>query len=87
MSEREMVWGLYDTKDGVWMGNDAGPKTFSDLILARVAAQMIDMQLGQESGRTRAKEYKPGAKRLRDKVDTRMSSVEALRAIEVGRIQ
>lgn len=49
------TWGLYDTTDGVWMGTDEGPKTYVDFVMARIAAQVVDEQLGQTPGRTRAK--------------------------------
>ena len=81
-----MIYGLYDTVEHVWMGGDEGPKTFEDFMLARIAAQMIDVQLGQEPGRTKAKEYDPSPKRLRDSVDTKMTALEALDGIEKGRL-
>ena len=84
MSER-VEFGLYDTVDGLWMGDDSGPKTFPDLLTARIAAQVTDVQLGQEPGRTRAKEYEPGPKRKRDEVETRMGTLAALKGIESGR--
>jgi hypothetical protein len=82
----DMEWGLYDTKDGVWMGNDKGPKTFDDYMLARIAAEMVDVQLGQKTGRTKAKEYFGGANRLRDEKPTRMGSERALKLLENGYI-
>jgi hypothetical protein len=78
-------WGLYDTIDGVWMGDDSGPKTFDDFLVARIAAELVDIQLGQQPRRTQAKEYEHGPKRLRDHVDTKMSTLEALEGKESGR--
>lgn len=80
-------WGLWDTEDSVWMGNDDGPVVFADYGIARIAAQVIDVQLGQVLARTQAKEYQHGPKRLRDTVDAKMSPLQALNAIENGRIQ
>lgn len=81
----EGPWGLLDTQDNVWMGDDAGPKIYTEYLLARVAAQMMDEQLGQKPGRTRALPYKGGATRLRDKVKTRMGALQALRNLEGGK--
>lgn len=79
------LWGLLDTQDNVWMGNDEGPKTYTEYLLARVGAQMVDVQLGQEPGRTWAMPYKGGATRLRDRVKTKMGTLQALRDLEGGR--
>ena len=86
MSDLQSVWGLLDTQDNVWMGDDDGPKTYTDYMIARVAAQMVDVQLGQHPGRTKAKEYVGGATRLRDEVKTKMGSAEALQKMEDGLI-
>jgi hypothetical protein len=80
-------YGLYDTEGGVWMGDDDGPKLFEDESLARIAAQMMDVQLGQDPGRTRAKPFDELPKRKRDEVATRMSSEEAISRLENGRLQ
>ena len=78
------VWGLLDTQDNVWLGDDDGPKTYTDFMTARLVAQMVDVQLGWEPGRTKAAEYIEGSKHLRDEVDTRMGAEEALRKMEGG---
>ena len=82
----EEKWGVYDTETGTWMGNDDGPVIYTDFMMARVAAQMIDVQLGQRPGRTEAREYQEGPKRLRETVKTRMTPEEALAAMESGKV-
>ena len=81
-----MTYGLLDTVDNVWMGDSSGPAKFGDFMLARIAAQMLDVQLGQAPGRTRAVEYIEGPKRLRDTVETKLSPLAALQEIESGRL-
>ena len=66
--------------------NDDGPVIYTDFMMARVAAQMIDVQLGQRPGRTEAREYQEGPKRLRETVKTRMTPEEALAAMESGKV-
>lgn len=77
-------WGLLDTAENVWMGNNDGPRIFTDYMLARLAAQMVDVQLGQEPGRTRASEFAAANLRLRGTVPVKMSAKEALRGMESG---
>jgi hypothetical protein len=80
-----MKWGVLDTQDNVWLGDETGPKTFDDEILARVAAQVTDVQMGWAPGRCRAREYHGDATQLRDTVKTKMTPHAALKAIESGR--
>lgn len=79
-----MLYGIYDTKDNVWLGNEKGPRVFEDFMLARVAAQLAEMQVfGSDLGCLyQAKEIKDGKFLLRDEVKTKMSSLEALKRIE-----
>ena len=79
-----MTYGLYDTQDHCWMGGDEGPWEFTDYALARIAAQVMDGSLAQEPGRTEAREYERGPKRLRERVDTVKTPLQALRDIEGG---
>jgi hypothetical protein len=77
-----MKYGLVDTKDGLWMGDDNGPAVFDTEVLAKIAAQLLDEQLGQALGRTRAKPYDDTKKRKVDEVASKMTPLEALRRIE-----
>ena len=91
-------YGVFDTKDRVWLGSDAGPRLFSEgevvnghvidadeaYLLARAAAQIADVQLRQAPGRTRAEEYTGDATVLKDEVAPAMTAAEALRRIERG---
>lgn len=80
-----MTWGIYDTVDGVWLGDESGPKTFDGpdaYMLARIAAQLMDERMRQPANRTVAKEYDPGPKRLHDSVTPKMTGLQALRRLE-----
>lgn len=84
-----MTYGLYDTKDGLWMGDESGPLLFDsekdiDSKFAGVRAQMVDAQLGQATGRTRAQEWKPGALRWRDERPVVRDAETALSMLEEG---
>ncbi len=82
-----MTYGIYDTQDDSWLGDDKGPKLFTEAehgadahLLARAAAQVAETQLtGSDlGGRIVAKEYDRQATLLKDSVGTRMSAAEAL---------
>lgn len=54
-----MIYGLLDTKDKVWIGNDDGPITFDHLGHARLAAEIRAYKLGWKLTRIRAVPYNP----------------------------
>jgi hypothetical protein len=77
-------WGIYDTQENIWYGDETGPKLFDDENVAKVAAMVMDVRLKQRPGRTRQREYREANPRLRDSVETRMTTEEALEHIEKG---
>ena len=84
-----MIYGLYDTQDNVWMGDKAGPRLFDSAkdefpTLARTRAMMVDAQLGQQAGRTQAREWKPAEVRLRDEKPVLRDALAALTLLEGG---
>lgn len=50
---RRGPWGLYDAETNTWVGNDSGPVMYTDEIIARVSAEITDIMLGQQPGRTK----------------------------------
>lgn len=81
-----LMWGLLDTQDNTWIGDDFGPVLHEEEWTAKVAAQVVDVQLGQEPGRTRAREFPAQQNlRLKETVDTKMGTLEALEGLEEGR--
>lgn len=90
-----MKWGIYDSRDQCWLGDDNGPKLFDDADpalkgnaepIAKVAAQGAAMQLRRDPREIRAKEYDGTGTKLKDQVEPKMSMEEALRRMERGRL-
>lgn len=81
-----MKYGIYDTVDECWLGDDNGPKLFEDEVVAQVAAQATGVQLGYAPTRIQHKEFIPASLHLRDQVDAKMTMLEALQGIEEGRL-
>lgn len=79
-----MSWGIYDTRDNCWIGDDAGLKVFDDHMLARIAAQVIKTQmLGIDLAcRLIAKEIDSNNLRLKDEIKLKLTGEQALRRIE-----
>ncbi len=76
-------WGMYDTKENNWIGNNFGPLVYGPRVVADMAAQIADVQLKQPLGRTRSKWYE--ADRTIKKVHEQrvaFSPEEAIRRVE-----
>jgi hypothetical protein len=78
-------YGVFDTVDQLWMGDESGPKLFDDEKIAMVAAQIVDVRLGHPPGRHQACLWLPAAITLRDTVPTRLDALEALTLLEEGK--
>jgi hypothetical protein len=89
-------YGIYDTRDDVWLGDNNGPRVFTredskkakglpHETLAKIAAQIAGVQLGYSIGRLQARVFNQGDLRLRDEVPTKMGPIEALIRLENGR--
>ena len=79
-----MKYGIFDTQDHCWIGNDKGPKLFDEELLAQVAAQMTCAQLDWPLTRLRAKPYDGSGIQLKDEIKTKRTAVRALRLVEGG---
>lgn len=78
-------WGIFDTKDCLWLGDDIGPKLFDDEMLAKIAAEMADVQLRQNTGRCRARAFIPaGHMSVRDELPVKLEPLRALKLLEHG---
>jgi hypothetical protein len=80
-----MKFGILDTVDDLWMGDDNGPKLFDEEDLAKIAARIVDVRMGHPPGRYRALEFTQTEVRRRDAVDTKMDTLEALTLLEEGK--
>lgn len=78
------MWGLLDTKENCWMGNKTGPLLYEDETLAKVAARVVDVQLKQSAGRTRAILYDQSAIKLKDEKEVLVSAEKAIERLESG---
>jgi hypothetical protein len=87
------AYGLYDTQDDCWLGDDTGPKLYTHELVAklnglplhtaaRIAAQMIEVQLGYAPGRLQPREFNEENLVLKDEVPTLMTAEEALTRLE-----
>ena len=79
-----IMYGLYDTEDGLWMGDETGPLTHSDERVARVLAMVCDRSLRQKPGRTHAKEFVADTVKLHDSKPMFEPAVVALAQLEKG---
>lgn len=88
-----MIFGIYDTVDRVWIGDDDGPKLFHGgqrvgtsvltdddaEFFARCAAEVIDIQLDYPPKRHVTLRYRHGRLTLHDEVATKRTPAEALK--------
>ena len=83
-----MKYGILDTQDNTWLGDDGGPKLFDKFWTARIAAQVWEMQcFGTDQGaRFKAQEFEMGQLHKKDEIPIRMSGAKAIQRIE-GRTQ
>lgn len=93
-------YGIYDTLDHCWLGDTKGPSLLTEgddvlghpmgadqvLMIARIRAQMTNVQMGYPSTRLIAKLYDESGTKLKDEITTKMTAEEALRAIEEGEL-
>jgi hypothetical protein len=79
----EGKWGIRDSCDFTWYGDDEGPVTYNDQRLAFLAAAIITKATGRK---TQAIEYDGGPKHLKDHIDMNMTPLEALKALERGEL-
>lgn len=86
----EMKFGIYDTKDKSWIGDESGPKLFDDELLAKVGRQVIACQLtGSDLTCVQmgweVRPFNEGSLRKKSEQPLKFTGVEALTRIEEGR--
>ena len=77
LAAHEGNFAVLDSKDNLWIGDEAGPRRFPTLELAQVAARIWDYQLGFAPGRCRGLPYPGDATILRDEIPVPLPGVEA----------
>lgn len=77
-------YAVLDTNDDLWLGNESGPRTFDDRLLAQCAAQIwSDQVLGTDlSTRFQVREIPEGSFVIRDELEVKRSTLKSLRRIE-----
>jgi len=70
--------GLWDVRDGLWLGTTEEPLVYGDDTLARLAATIATEQLGRW---VMAKPF-GGANKLRDEIETPITATEAIDRLE-----
>ncbi len=83
-----MNWGIYDTKDKLWIGDNSGPRLFPEdqHDIAVLAAEIVAVQLGHAITRYRAREFFGWDAHLVDEINTKMTPEEALKCLEEGKL-
>lgn len=94
-----MRWGIYDTKDHLWLGDDAGPKVFDSealapngepfgrfaFFLARAAAEAASFCIREDNiHRFEPRELPAGPWRIKDQIEKTRGTLEWLRKKEGG---
>lgn len=78
------MYGLYDTQDDCWLGDDQGPLFYEEEDVAKVGAQVLDVRLKQAPGRTRAKPFAEESLVKKDEKETFVGAEEAIAQLEKG---
>jgi len=93
--QSDVSYGIYDTQDNCWIGDETGPRLFTredsaklkgmpQQLAAKIAAQIWGIQLDYASGRLQAVRFNETDLRMKDEVSTKMSGLEALKKLESG---
>lgn len=78
-------YGIYDTVDHCWIGDNDGPNLCENYTLQRLAAEVTEHQLyGTRVGRLKATPFGDHPLKFKDSVNTKMSGEQAIKEIEDG---
>lgn len=86
MSETNEGFGIYDTKDNSWIGDNDGAWVYKEEVIAQIGARVMDYRLGLPAGQLRAKPMDPGVKTKKCDVEAKMSAEKALELLEGGAV-
>lgn len=79
-------WGMFDTKEENWIGNDAGPLVYKTEYVAEYVARIAEAAMGLPAGRVRERRFEPDNMVKKCDVKLKMSAEEALDKLEKGEI-
>jgi hypothetical protein len=94
------AWGIWDLREGIWLGTPEGPLTYSDAEitgpkgsvkksgkeLAEMARAIFGKRLNYPWTRLVTKIYDGTGTQHKDDVDTVMTGAEAIKQIEEGKL-
>lgn len=80
------MYGLHDTKDNCWMGDNRGPFLYKKEELAQIAARIVDVQLKQVAGRTKSTLYTEDVLVKKDDKEVLIGAEEAIEKLECGAV-
>lgn len=75
-------YGLYDTADHCWIGNDTGPLRYNDRDFADLARNIVTEQMNWSWARVRVRPYDGSGTQHKDTLATDRTVGEALRRLE-----
>jgi hypothetical protein len=81
-----ILYGVLDTVDGLWIGNEDGPVLYESEDLAKVSARIVGVRLGHSPLRYRARLWQPCEMTKRDTLPTKMDALKALTLLEEGKV-
>lgn len=81
----QVKYGLLDIVDNCWIGDHHGPRLFDEFWIARVAAQVADVMVGNKPGTIMAAPYIEYKLKLKDEVAVKMDSRTALKMLKEGK--
>jgi len=79
-------YGLYDSQDKCWMGNQYGPILYTDREMGCAAATVITERFKAKLGRYRCMEFKDKGLVARDEVTPPLSAEQAIKNICKGKV-
>lgn len=77
-------YGVYDTEDNCWMGDQTGPLAYEEEEMAKIAARILASRMRWPASRLKAMPMDPEANVKRDDVVPQISAEEAMRRLEEG---
>jgi hypothetical protein len=91
----QTAWGIFDRRDGSWIGNDDGPQLYIDCQhnglplsgreLAQLGAAVIGQRMRLPMGQLIARQYNENANQEKETIYPAISAEQALSEIEAGR--
>lgn len=76
-------WGIFDSLDKVWIGNEKGPILFTTRNVAVIASAVANERLGKDVDRLVPKEFVEKHVRLKDRITPRLPMFRTIVELKV----